>query len=194
MQIIQNVLVSDDIFSQHFCCDLAQCQGYCCVEGDVGAPLEPDEIGDLEENYPIFQKYMSAEGIAKVEQDGTFDYDMEGSFVTPLLADEACAFVYFEGEIAKCAIEKAFLNGEIDFQKPISCHLYPIRITKLPDYEALNYHRWGVCESACEKGNTLELPLYKFLKEPLIRKYGKAWYREMLSLQKNKGTKGRTGE
>jgi hypothetical protein len=151
----------------------------CCIEGDVGAPLEPEEIADLEDNYPIFNKYMTPEGVEKVEENGTFDYDMEGSFVTPLLLDESCAYVYFENDIAKCAIEKAFLNGEIDFQKPISCHLYPIRVTILPDYQALNYHRWGVCESACEKGDALKLPLYKFLKEPLIRKYGELWFNEL---------------
>jgi len=180
MKIIQNVLVSDDIFSEHFCCDLKLCRGLCCMEGDVGAPLEPYEIADLEDNYPIFKKYMTQKGIEKVEHSGTFDYDMEGSFVTPLLGDENCAFLFFEENIAKCAIEKAFTNGEIDFQKPISCHLYPIRVKILPDYEALNYHRWNVCHAACKKGNSLKLPLYKFLKEPLIRKYGKEWYNQLL--------------
>ena len=179
MKIIQNILVSDDIFTEHFCCDLQECGGMCCVEGDVGAPLEPLEIADLEDNYPIFKKYMMQEGVEKVEESGTFDYDMEGAFVTPLLTDESCAFAYFEDNIAKCAIEKAFLNGEIEFQKPISCHLYPIRVKKLPDYEALNYHRWGVCCSACEKGEKLKLPLFQFLKEPLIRKYGEWWYAEL---------------
>ena len=179
MKIIQNTLISDDIFSEHFCCNLRLCSGMCCIEGDVGAPLEPDEISELEDNYPVFKKYMTAKGVEKVENDGTFDYDMEGSFVTPLLPDESCAFVYFENHIAKCAIEKAFAKGEIDFQKPISCHLYPIRVKILPDYEALNYHRWSVCRSACEKGETIKLPLFKFLKEPLIRKYGEMWYTEL---------------
>jgi len=179
MKIIQNILISEEVCTEHFCCDLNLCNGLCCIEGDVGAPLELDEIADLEDNYPIFKKYMTQEGINKVEKDGTFDYDMEGSFVTPLLQNENCAFVYFEDKSAKCAIEKAFLNGEIDFQKPISCHLYPIRVKILPDYEALNYHRWSVCQSACEKGKTLKLPLYKFLKEPLIRKYGAQWYAEL---------------
>jgi hypothetical protein len=173
---ISNVLVSDDLIKAYFCCDLTQCAGMCCIEGDAGAPLAPDEIGDLEDNYPVFQKYMTAEGIKKVETQGTFDYDMEGEFTTPLLDDEACAYVYYEGDIAKCAIEKAFLNGEIDFRKPISCHLYPIRIKKLPDFEALNYHHWGVCEAACEKGKSLKLPVYRFLKEALIRKYGESWF------------------
>ena len=183
MKIIQNILVSDDLFNEYFCCDLNSCSGLCCVEGDVGAPLEPDEISDLEDNYPIFKKYMTPKGIEKVEESGTFDYDMEGSFVTPLLDDESCAFVFFDNHIAKCAIEKAFLNGEIDFQKPVSCHLYPVRVKILPDYEALNYHRWGVCQSACKNGQSMKLPLYQFLKEPLIRKYGEKWYEELYLIQ-----------
>jgi len=179
VKIIQNVLVSDDLFSEHFCCDLDNCRGLCCMEGDVGAPLEPNEISDLEDNYPVFKKYMTPKGVEKADKSGIFDYDMEGSFVTPLLDDESCAFVFFEENIAKCAIERAFLNGETDFQKPISCHLYPIRVKILPDYEALNYHRWNVCHSACEKGKSMKLPLYQFLKEPLIRKYGELWYEEL---------------
>lgn len=180
MRIIQGVLVSEDIIESKFCCDLAACEGMCCIEGDVGAPVDPMEVSDLEDYYPIFKKYMTPDGITKIEESGTFDYDMEGAFVTPLLDNEACAYVYYENNIAKCAIEKAFLNGEIDFQKPISCHLYPIRIIKLPDYEALNYHRWAVCHAACHKGKQLNLPLYRFLKEPLIRKYGELWYQELL--------------
>lgn len=182
MILINNVLVSDDLFENFFCCDLAQCKGYCCVEGDMGAPIEPDEVGDLEENYPIFKKYMSAEAIAKVEAEGSFDYDMEGAFVTPLLSDERCAFAYYDEQgVAKCAIEKAFLNGEISFRKPVSCHLYPIRIKKLPDYEALNYHRWFVCEEACALGTKLRLPVFRFLKEPIIRKYGEDFYLQLES-------------
>jgi len=179
MKIIQNILVSDDLFTEQFCCNLSKCRGMCCVDGDVGAPLEPLEIADLEDYYPVFQKYMTPEGVNKVEESGTFDYDMEGAFVTPLLDDESCAYVFYEDNMAKCAIEKAFLKGETDFQKPISCHLYPIRVKILPDYEALNYHRWSVCQSACENGKTLKLPLYQFLKEPLIRKYGEEWYAEL---------------
>ena len=117
MRIIQGVLVSEDIVESKFCCDLAECEGMCCIEGDVGAPVDPMEVSDLEDYYPIYQKYMTPEGITKIEESGTFDYDLEGAFVTPLLDNEACAYVYYENSIAKCAIEKAFLNGEIDFQK-----------------------------------------------------------------------------
>jgi len=183
---VSNILVSDDLIDTCFCCDLTQCAGMCCIEGDAGAPLDPEEIADLEDNYPIFQKYMMKEGINKVEAEGTFDYDMEGGFTTPLLDTEECAYVFYEDNIAKCAIEKAFLNGEIDFKKPISCHLYPIRIKKLPDFEALNYHRWGVCEKACEKGKLLQIPVYLFLKEALIRKYGECWFEALEKAVKTK--------
>ena len=186
MIIVNGVLVSDELIDNYFCCDLEKCQGLCCVEGDVGAPLEPLEVGEMEDFFPEFKKYMTEEGVAKVEKVGTFDYDMEGNFVTPLLDDEACAFVYYENGIAKCAIEKAFLNGEIDFRKPISCHLYPIRINLLPDYEALNYHHWFVCQDACVKGEELKIPVYQFLKEPLIRKYGELWFEELEKAVKNR--------
>ena len=180
MIIINNVLVSDDLFESQFCCDLTQCKGLCCVEGDTGAPIDPEEIGDIEDNYPFFNKYMSEEGIQKVEEEGTFDYDMEGSFVTPLLSDERCAYAYYdEHGVAKCAIERAFEKGEIDFQKPISCHFYPIRVKKLPDFEALNYHRWFVCAEACELGHRLGLPVFRFLKTPIIRKYGEDFYQQL---------------
>lgn len=185
MLIVGNVLVSDELIKNCFCCDLSQCGGICCIEGDAGAPVAPEEIAELEDNYPIFKKYMTAEGARSVDENGTFDYDMTGEFVTPLINGEACAYVYYEDNIAKCAIEKAFLNGEIDFRKPISCHLYPIRIKQLPDYEALNYHRWFVCEEACEKGEQLQLPVYQFLKEPLIRKYGEEWYKKLEEEVKN---------
>ena len=182
MVIIDEILVSDDLLNHFFCCDLEECQGLCCIEGDTGAPLEVEEISELEDHFPLFRKYMTAEGIDLVEKNGTFDYDMEGAFVTPLLANEACAFAYFENGIAKCAIEKAFFQKEIDFQKPISCHLYPIRVKKLSHCEALNYHRWGVCEPACAKGKEKSVQLYKFLKEPLIRKYGEIWYQKFCSV------------
>ena len=176
---VENVLISDELINQFFCCDIEECKGDCCVEGDAGAPLDPLEISDLEDNYPFFKKYMSPDAISKVETSGLFDYDAAGNFVTPLLNDESCAFVYYDHDVAKCAIEKTFFQGEIDFQKPISCHLYPIRVKQLPDYDALNYHRWFVCEPACQKGAIEKIPVYQFLKTPLIRKYGKVWFEEL---------------
>ena len=179
MIIINNVLVSEDLIKQKFCCDLTACGGCCCVEGDAGAPLEEEEISELEDYFDIFKVYMLPEGIAKIESDGTFDYDGEGNMVTPLINECECAYIYFENNIAKCAIEKAFLNREIPFRKPISCFLYPIRITKLPDYDALNYHAWSICESARRNGMRMNLPVYQFLKMPLIEKYGRDWFKQL---------------
>lgn len=179
MIIIDNILVSEDLIYQHFCCNLSECGGICCIEGDAGAPLEEDEIADLEDYFDIFKKYMTEKGIRKIEHDGSFDYDADGNFVTPLINEQECAYIYFENGIAKCAIEKAFLNHEIPFRKPISCYLYPIRISNLPDYEVLNYHQWPICKSACCHGAELKIPVYQFLKEPLIIKYGKDWFKRL---------------
>ncbi len=183
MQIVESVLISDDLFTRHFCCDLSHCKGACCIEGDMGAPLEQSEVLDLEENYPIFKKYMLPEGIAKIEDEGTFEVDPFGDLVTPLISNALCAYAFYdENGVVKCAIEKAFLNKEIEYYKPISCHLFPIRITKLPDYLAINYFHWEVCSAAFKKGDDLQLPVYKFLKEPLIRKFGEEWYNSLEEL------------
>lgn len=188
MLIVDKVLVSEDLLDECFCCDLGKCHGICCIEGDVGAPIDPDEVGDMEDCYPAAKKYMTKEAIELVDNLGTFDYDMEGEFVTPLVSDEACAYVFYEEGVAKCALERAYFNGETDFRKPISCHLYPIRIKKLPEYEALNYHRWDVCKDACENGQKMKLPVYQFLREPLIRKYGEEWYAKLEEeVKKRKG-------
>ncbi len=181
MLIVGDVLVSDELIDKCFCCDLTACQGACCVEGDSGAPLAPEEVGDLDENYPIFKKYMTAEGIKTVEQNGdVFVFDGSGDFSTPLVkSNKACAFAFVEDGICQCAIEKAYLNGEIPFQKPISCFLYPVRASKVGKYTALNYHHWNICASACQKGMETHLPIYRFLREPLIRKFGTEWYEEL---------------
>lgn len=181
MLIVGDVLVSDELIDKCFCCDLSQCQGACCVAGDSGAPVAPDEVGELEEYYPIFKQYMTEEGIETVEMNGeTFVYDGQGDFGTPLMeSNKACAFAFFEDGICKCAIDKSFLKGEIPFQKPISCYLYPVRASKVGKYIALNYHHWDICQSACRKGMELQLPIYRFLKEPLIRKFGEEWYEEL---------------
>ena len=180
MLIVGNVLVSEELIDKCFCCDIEQCKGICCVEGDSGAPVAPDEVADLEEHYPIFKKYMTEEGVAVVEDGGTFVFNGGDSFDTPLMeSNDACAFAYFEDGVAKCAIEKCFLKHEIPFRKPISCYLYPIRVSKVGDYEALNYNHWSICKTAVENGDKLKLPVYKFLREPLIAKYGKAWYAEL---------------
>lgn len=181
MVVVGDVIVSDEVVIEKFICKLSACQGGCCVEGDEGAPLDENEIGEMEDCLDEVKPYMTPEGLAVVEKNGVFDYGMDGDYATPLVNDSECAFVYFENKIAFCAIEKAYLEKKIKFQKPISCHLYPIRIKAYNDYDAVNYHRWHICEPARIFGKEKGLPVYKFLREPLIRKYGEAWYKKLES-------------
>jgi len=176
MIIIQNTIISEDVKEKQFACNLAVCKGICCVLGDAGAPLEEKEIALLEKYFPDYKINMPEDGIKTVETEGYYVLDNDNEYVTPLVAGKHCAYVYFENDIAKCAIEKAYLEGKIPFKKPISCHLYPVRISKYDTIDAVNYHEWEVCKSACELGNKTNMPIYKFLKEPLIRKYGEKWY------------------
>ncbi len=181
MIALGHTLVSEDVFDKKFVCDLSACKGECCVSGDSGAPLHKKELKTLDKVYPEVKPYMNAKGIAAVEKQGTYVLDSDGDYTTTLVSDGAeCAFVYFdERNIAKCAIEKAYMEGRIEWKKPISCHLYPIRITEFKEYDAVNYHSWHICKPACECGQQLDVPVFKFLKEPLIRKYGEAWYDEL---------------
>lgn len=179
MIVVDNTILSDDIFEEYFMCNLSACKGFCCVEGDAGAPLDEEEISVLEDSIEAIKPYMCRQGVDSIDISGVFDYDMEGHLVTPLINDSACAFVYYDAGIAKCAIEKAYMENKIKFKKPISCHLYPIRISSHLHYDALNYHRWPICKSACEYGKTQQLTIFEFLKEPLIRKYGKRWYQKV---------------
>ena len=176
---IDKTLVSEDIVKVHFMCDLSACFGDCCVEGDEGAPLEEEEIGIIEDALDQIIPYMRPEGIEVVDKLGVFDYGVDGDYVTPLVNGKECAFVYFENNISFCAIEKAHREGKIDFVKPISCHLYPIRITEYADFDAINYHHWPVCNPARKHGEKMGIPVYKMLKEPLIRKYGEDWYQQL---------------
>lgn len=176
MLVVDHTVLSEDLFTQMFCCDLSQCGGACCVEGDAGAPLEEEEVGLLEDLLPKILPYMTEEGRSVVKKNDVFDYDAEGSLVTPLVNDRECAFLYYEGTCAYCAIEKAFLEHKIRFRKPISCHLYPIRISKRGFYDVLEYHRWDICECARMCGSARHSDIFTYLKEPLIRKYGKRWY------------------
>ncbi|MCP4553361.1 MAG: DUF3109 family protein [Bacteroidetes bacterium] len=179
MKIIKDTLVSDDLLTVSFCCNLVACKGACCVDGDAGAPLEEEEISILEDYLDKVKPYMTEDGIKEVEKQGVFDYDEEGSYVTLLVNNNECAFVYFENGISFCAIEKAWSEKQFDFQKPISCHLYPVRLSQLKDIIAVNYHKWEVCNPALDKGNQLQIPVYKFLKIPLIRKFGEDWYQKL---------------
>lgn len=180
MIIIDDIIVSDEFRDARFCCDVQKCLGACCVEGDAGAPLKEEEISIIEDAIEEIEPYMREEGIVVIEKRGIFDYDESGEYVTPLINDKDCAFVFYDKGIAKCAIEKAYDEGKIDFQKPISCHLYPLRITKSKNFEAINYHKWFICEPARTFGKKEEIPLYKFVKTPLIRAYGQEWYDKLV--------------
>jgi len=177
---IDKTLISFDIFEKTFVCNLSACKGECCVEGDSGAPLEDDETKILEKIYPILEKFMTKSGIKAVKKQGKWIIDSDGDKVTPLINNKECAYIYKDNNgIVFCAIEKAFLEKEIDFQKPVSCHLYPIRITKYKDFDAVNYESNKLCIPARINGEKLGVPLYKFVKVPLIRKYGKEWYKQL---------------
>jgi hypothetical protein len=178
---VGDVLVSDDIKEKEFVCNLEKCKGACCVEGDFGAPLEDDELDILKEIYPQVRPYLMPEGIKAIEEQGTHVLDEDGDFSTPTIGGRECAYaIYDEKGILKCGIEQAYNDGKIGWKKPISCHLYPIRITKKKNFEAVNYHKWEICSPACAFGKELKVPLYKFLKDPLIRKYGQDWYEALV--------------
>ena len=179
---IEDKIISLDIFETYFFCDLSACKGSCCVEGDSGAPLLYEEKKILEEIYEKVKPYMSKEGKVEVEKNGVSTIDKDGDLTTTLVKNKECSFVIFENGIAKCSIEKAYNNGSIEFKKPISCHLFPIRIGEYPDFEAVNYEKIKICKPACDCGSKLKIPLFVFLKEPLIRKYGESWYEELLKV------------
>jgi hypothetical protein len=178
----ENTLISDDLTTVHFACDLAKCKGACCVDGDAGAPLEEEEISLIEDYLEEIKPFMLPDGIREIEKTGVFDYDAGGKYVTPLVNGKECAFVCFEEGIARCAIERAYQQKRIPIPKPVSCHLYPVRIKKLREGEALNYHKWHICNKALENGMKLKMPLYLFLEEALIRKYGRNWYNRLIKL------------
>jgi len=180
MIIIENTLISENILERKFVCDISKCKGECCVSGDAGAPLEEPEVIILEESYPFYKGYMTEQGVKTISKHGFYELGNDKEYVTPLVRNgKYCAYCYFDGEIAKCAIEKAYSEGKINFKKPISCHLYPIRITSFKDVDAINYHDWHICQSACSLGEEMNIPVYKFLEEPLKRKYGKDWHKEL---------------
>lgn len=181
MILIDNTCISDDISDQLFVCDIEKCKGACCVEGDSGAPLEEEEVAILERIYPYVEPYLTDAGKEVIAREGVYSKDWEGDLVTPVIDGKECAYAFYDDKnILKCGIEAAHADGKIDFKKPISCHLYPIRITKYEQYHAINYDRWSICSPACSLGQELGVPVYKFLKEPLIRAYGEDWYRQLV--------------
>ena len=175
---IGETIVSQVAFEHAFCCDLSKCKGACCVEGDAGAPLLPSEVPILESIQDAIRPYLRPEGLAALEAQGVAVKDHDGEWVTPLVDGRECAYVTFDQGVAKCGIEQAAAAGAVDLPKPISCHLYPIRVTKYQDFDALNVHHWKVCEPACSLGQELKLPVFRFLQGALVRAYGPAWMEE----------------
>lgn len=177
---IDDVVISLDVFTQKFICNLDACKGECCIEGDAGAPVEEDEVTELEKVLPIVWDALSPEAKAVIDQQGVCYRDSDGDLVTSIVNGKDCVFTcYDERGYCYCAIEKAYREGRVDFYKPVSCHLYPIRVGSYGPYRAVNYHRWDVCKAAVILGRKENVPVYKFLKEPLIRKFGKDWYAEL---------------
>lgn len=180
MYVVDHVYISDDVAEEAFVCDLQKCKGACCVEGELGAPLETVELIILDEIYEAVAPFLTEEGKAAIKQQGKYVEAEEGEYVTPTLNGAECAYAFYDEQgTLKCGIEAAYRAGKTDFQKPISCHLYPIRVTALAQEEALNYHRWDICSPACQLGESLKVPVYRFLKEPLIRRYGAEWYTKL---------------
>ncbi|MBQ2540283.1 MAG: DUF3109 family protein [Paludibacteraceae bacterium] len=175
-----NTLVSLDVLEKEFCCDLERCRGCCCVEGDAGAPISDEEVQKVESILPLLLPDMTPEARAVVEKQGISYLDPTGERVTSIVNDKDCIFARTNHQgWCYCLIEKAFHAGRIDFKKPISCHLYPIRLNRIGDMTGVEYHRWDICHCARQLGSKLHVPLYKFLKEPLIRRFGETWYEEL---------------
>ncbi len=177
---IANTLLSDDIFEAQFICDLCKCKGQCCVDGESGAPLTREEHDQIEEILPVIWDDLSPKAQQLISEQGISYNDTDGELVTSIVNGEECVFTYYdENGICKCAIDTAYREGRIAVQKPISCHLYPIRLTDYADYTAVNYHQWSICRPAVKLGRKEGVPLYRFLREPLIRRFGEEWYNEV---------------
>lgn len=181
MIAIDNTLISEHLIERKFVCDLNACKGACCVIGDSGAPLEKEELEIMERLLDKVKPYMNEKGKKTIAKYGHYVIDHEGDYTTPLVSPGAeCAFVFYdETNTAKCAYEKAYMDGKTDWKKPVSCHLYPVRISKYKNYNAVNYHQWELCKPACDCGKKLDVPVYRFLKEPLIRHFGENWYKQL---------------
>lgn len=187
MIAIGDTLISEDILDKKFICDLNACKGMCCVEGESGAPLEEEELSLIESVIDEVKPFMTKEGLETIQHGELFEIDQDGDYVTPLVNGAQCAYVFFDEKgITKCAFEQAYLLGKSDWKKPISCHLYPVRLTELKDFTAVNYHTWHLCDPACKLGAEMGVRVYEFLKEPLIRKFGESWYENLQNADKNR--------
>lgn len=177
---LDKTLVSEDLFDCDFVCNLSACKGACCIEGDAGAPLEDKETEILVDLYSKIKPYLTEEGIAAIEEQGAFVRGFDGEWETPLVRGSQCAYVVqAENGMTHCGIEAAQRDGVINWKKPISCHLYPVRLKEYENFTAVNYNQWDICSDACTLGEELKVPVFKFLKEALIRKFGKDWYDEL---------------
>lgn len=179
-------IVSEEIIEKDFVCNLSACKGACCIDGDAGAPLELAETKIMQEIYPKVKPFLRQVGIDAIEAQGTFIINDYGEFETPLIDDADCAYVIFDDKgTSLCALEEAYNQGATDWKKPVSCHLYPIRVKEYSEFSAINYERWDICDPACLLGKELQVPIYKFVKEALIRKFGEDWYMELEKVAKD---------
>ncbi len=183
---IGNTIVSLDVIESKFCCDLDHCKGACCIEGDSGAPVTTEEADTIEKLFPLFKEYLSVENIAEIEKQGFSLIDHDGDLVTPIVGRNECVFTFVDNKgITLCAIERAYFEKNTGFRKPISCHLFPIRITEYKRFDGVNYERLKICKAGRSCGKTNNLPLWKYLQEPLTRKYGDEWYNELKLVVEN---------
>ncbi len=177
---IGKTIVSEEIIENDFVCNLSACKGACCIDGDAGAPLTEEEARILKDVYPKVKPLLRQEGIHAIESQGTHITSDFGELETPLINGADCAYVIFDDKkTALCGIEEAYNRGDIAWKKPLSCHLYPIRVKEYSEFSAINYNRWSICDDACSLGKELQVPIYKFVKEALIRKFGQDWYGEL---------------
>ncbi|WP_072303595.1 DUF3109 family protein [Cellulophaga fucicola] len=177
---IGKTIVSEEIIENDFVCNLSACKGACCIDGDAGAPLEDKETEILVDIYQDVKPFLRAEGIAAIEEQGAFVKGEDGEWETPLVNGSECAYVVFsDNGTAKCGLEDAYNEGITSWKKPVSCHLYPVRTREYSEFTGVNYHKWEICDPACSLGEELKVPVYKFVKEALIRKFGEEWYSEL---------------
>ncbi|MBT2160475.1 DUF3109 family protein [Zobellia barbeyronii] len=175
-----NTIVSEEIIEKDFLCNISACKGQCCIDGNAGAPLEEKETEIIVDIYSKVKPFLRKEGIDAIEEQGAFVKGDDGEWETPLVNNSECAYVIFsDNGTAKCGIEEAYNQGAVKWKKPVSCHLYPVRIREYTELTAVNYHKWSICDPACALGDELKVPIYKFVKEALIRKFGEAWYKEL---------------
>jgi hypothetical protein len=188
---LHKTIVSEEILENEFVCNLSACKGACCVDGEAGAPLEDEELRELKQGFESIKGFLREEGLQAIEEQGLFTTNELGEHETPLIDGKDCAYViYDEKDRAMCGIEEAYNQGAIDFKKPISCHLYPVRIRQYSEFAAVNYHQWEICDDACTLGKELQVPIYAFVKDALIRKFGEEWYSELEEIAKKLNQKG----